>query len=259
MDRLTIIKVGGKVLEDDVALDQFLHEFNKISGTKILVHGGGRTATRIAGELGVETKIVEGRRITDKNMLEVVTMVYAGLINKKVVAGLQSLGCNAIGLTGADMDMIRAKKRIVSDINYGYVGDIEEIRTKELRMLLNENVIPVIASLTHDGEGQILNTNADTITSELAAKLADYYNINLVYCFEKKGVLSDPEDENSIIYELSFQDFLNYQKDNIIKGGMIPKLENGFNAKRSGVREVIITNVQNLSSGKGTRLILNVQ
>lgn len=255
MDRLTIIKVGGKVVEDSQALDSLLDQFKKISGYKLLIHGGGTIATEIAGKLGIETKMVEGRRITDSAMLDVVTMVYGGLVNKKVVAGLQARNCNALGLTGADLGLITAKKRIVKDIDYGYVGDVEDVNSRELRLLINENVIPVIAPLTHDGYGQLLNTNADTIAAEIAAELSAFYNVFLFFCFEKKGVLVDQNDETSVIFELDSALFDQYKEEGIISAGMIPKLENGFQAKRKGVKEVLITNVQNIATGRGTRLI----
>jgi acetylglutamate kinase len=255
MDRLTIIKVGGKVVEDPHSLDALLDQFKKISGYKILVHGGGNTATEIAGKLGIETKMVEGRRITDASMLDVVTMVYAGLVNKKVVAGLQARNCNALGLTGADLSLVRAKKRSVQDIDYGFVGDVEEVNSRELRLLLNENVIPVIAPLTHDGNGQLLNTNADTIAAEIATELSAYYNVFLFFCFDKKGVLLDQTDDTSMVYELDSMLFQQYKDDGTISAGMIPKLENGFRAKRKGVKEVLITNAQNIVTGRGTRII----
>jgi len=255
MDRLTIIKVGGKVVEDSQALDSLLDQFKKISGYKLLIHGGGTIATEIAGKLGIETKMVEGRRITDSAMLDVVTMVYGGLVNKKVVAGLQARNCNALGLTGADLGLITAKKRIVKDIDYGYVGDVEDVNSRELRLLINENVIPVIAPLTHDGYGQLLNTNADTIAAEIAAELSSFYNVFLFFCFEKKGVLVDQNDETSVIFELDSALFDQYKEEGIISAGMIPKLENGFQAKRKGVKEVLITNAQNIATGRGTRLI----
>jgi acetylglutamate kinase len=257
MDRLTIIKVGGKVVEEPESLNDLLDRFIKISGNKILVHGGGRAATNIASQLGIKTQMVEGRRITDEAMLEVVTMVYGGLVNKKVVAGLQARGCNAIGLTGADLDLIRAVKRPVKEIDYGYVGDVEEVNSRDLRVLIEENAVPIIAPLTHDGKGNMLNTNADTIASEIAIELANYYSVYLFYCFEKKGVLRDPDDEDSIIYDLDPLLFLKYQQEGIINEGMIPKLETGFRAKRNGTKEVLITNPENISSGRGTRLILN--
>jgi len=255
MDRLTIIKVGGKVVEDAESLNALLDQFIKFSGNKILVHGGGRTATEIAAKLGIETEMVEGRRITGKSMLDVVTMVYGGLVNKKIVAGLQAHGCNAIGLTGADLNLISARKRPVQEIDYGFVGDIVDVNSSELRMLIGENVVPVIAPLTHDGKGQLLNTNADTIAAELASELANYFSVYLFYCFEKKGVLLNPDDESTIIPELDTEKFQQYQQEGIINTGMIPKLDNGFRAKRNGVKEVLITNPENMANGRGTRLV----
>lgn len=255
MDRLTIIKVGGKVVEEPESLDALLDQFKKISGNKILVHGGGRTATEVAKKLGIETKMVEGRRITDADMLEVVTMVYGGLVNKKIVAGLQARGMNAIGLTGADLNLIKAHKRPVKDIDYGFVGDVDDVDPAELRLLINENVIPVVAPITHDGMGQLLNTNADTIASELATELSNYYKVYLFYCFEKKGVLVNPDDESTVIYDLDLPLFNKYKSEGIISDGMIPKLENGFRAKMKGVQEILITNPENISTGRGTRLV----
>lgn len=255
MDRITIIKVGGKVVENNDSLLAFLEEFRKISGHKILVHGGGTTATEIAAKLGIETRMAEGRRITDSQMLDVVTMVYGGLVNKKIVARLQAMNINALGLTGADFDMIKARKRPVGEIDYGFVGDVEEVNSRELRLLLEENVVPVVAPLTHDRNGLLLNTNADTIASELATELSAYFNVYLFFCFEKKGVLLNPEDESTLIHDLNRQQFDNYRAEGIITAGMIPKLENGFRARQKGVKEVLITNAENISSGKGTRLI----
>ncbi len=255
MDRLTIIKVGGKVVENTNSLNALLDQFIKFSGNKILVHGGGNTATEIAEKLGVETQMVDGRRITGKSMLDVVTMVYGGLVNKKIVAGLQARGCNALGLTGADLNLISARKRPVLEIDYGFVGDIVDVNSSELRMLIGENVVPVVAPLTHDGKGQLLNTNADTIAAELASELADYFSVYLFYCFEKKGVLQNPEDESTIIPELDVALFQQYQQEGIINTGMIPKLDNGFRAKRNGVKEVLITNPENMTNGRGTRLV----
>jgi acetylglutamate kinase len=255
MDRLTIIKVGGKVVEEPESLNALLDQFNKISGNKLLVHGGGRTATEMAKRLGIETQMVEGRRITDTNMLEVVTMVYGGLVNKKIVAALQARGMNAIGLTGADLNLIHAHKRPVKDIDYGYVGDVDDVNVSELRLLINENVIPVIAPLTHDGNGQLLNTNADTIASEIATELSNYFNVYLFYCFEKKGVLVDPDDESTVIYDLDLKLFNKYKAEGIISDGMVPKLENGFRAKMKGVKEILITNPENIATGRGTRLV----
>lgn len=255
MDRLTIVKVGGKVVEDSQSLNELLDQFKKISGYKLLIHGGGTIATEIAGKLGIKTKMVEGRRITNTAMLDVVTMVYGGLVNKKVVAGLQARNCNALGLTGADLGLILAKKREVKDIDYGFVGDVEDVSSRELRLLIEENVIPVIAPITHDGNGQLLNTNADTIAAEIASELASFYSVYLFYCFEKKGVLLDQNDESSLIYELDSTLLQKYKNEGIISAGMIPKLDNGFSAKRKGVKEVLITNAQNIATGRGTRLV----
>ena len=254
MDKLTIIKVGGKVVEDTASLNALLDKFVHISGYKILVHGGGKTATSLANELGIKTKMVNGRRITDKSMLDVVTMVYGGLVNKKIVAALQSRKCNALGLTGADINLITAIKRPVGETDYGFVGDIRNVNTNELRILINENVVPVVAPLTHDGSGNLLNTNADTIAAELAIELAGYFQVFLFYCFEKQGVLKDPGDEDSIISELNEKMFTEYTKEGIINTGMIPKLENGFRAKRNGAKEVLITNPEKMLNGRGTRL-----
>jgi len=256
MERLTIVKVGGKVVEEKETLDQLLDHLSQIRGKRILVHGGGSLATNLAEKLGIETLMVDGRRITDEATLEVVVMVYAGLVNKKIVAGLQAKGCNAIGLTGADMNVIRAVKRPVKTIDYGFVGDIMGVNTSELRLLLNEEVVPVMAPITHDCKGQLLNTNADTIAADLAIELSNYYTVNLFYCFEKKGVLLNPDDENSVISELSYDRFKELKIEGVIKEGMIPKLENGFNAMRNGVNQVLITNPNLISMARGTRLSL---
>lgn len=257
MQQLTIVKVGGKVVETPESLQQLLADFVALPGLKILVHGGGRSATKVAEQLGIETKMVEGRRITDLETLKVVTMVYAGLVNKNIVASLQAKGANAIGLTGADLNLIKAVKRPVKDIDYGYVGDVESVQVGELMELLNKNVVPVVAPLTHDGLGNMLNTNADTMASALAVALAKHYQVNLVYCFEKKGVLSDPENDDAVIEKLSHPLFKQYQQSGVIAEGMIPKLDNGFNALKSGVAKVIITNTEGLKAGvdAGTVLI----
>jgi acetylglutamate kinase len=256
MERLTIVKVGGKVVEEIGSLDLLLDQFAQIRGKRILVHGGGRLATGMADKLGIETQMHEGRRITDAANLEVVTMVYAGLVNKNIVAGLQARGCNSIGLTGADMNVIRAVKRPVNTIDYGFVGDILGVNTSELRLLLNEEVVPVMAPITHDGKGQLLNTNADTIAADLAIELSNYFTVNLFYCFEKKGVLLYPDDENSVISELSFDRFKILQEEGVIKEGMVPKLDNAFSAMKNGVSQVLITNPNLISMARGTRLSL---
>ncbi len=256
-DHLIIIKVGGKIVEEQEPLKLLLKDFSRIAGNKILVHGGGKTATLIADKLGIETNMVDGRRITDAEMLKVATMVYAGLVNKNIVAGLQAFGNNAIGLTGADFDIIRAAKRPIGKIDYGFVGDINWVNSSAIADLLQDGAIPVIAPITHDGKGTLLNTNADTIASELATSLSSRYEVRLVFCFEKGGVLMDEEDESSLIQEIDLQEFERLKSEGIISGGMIPKLENGFNALRRGVVAVVITNARGISGGlKGTRLLL---
>jgi len=257
MSRLTIVKVGGKIVEEEASLKQLLNDFSTISGSKILVHGGGRSATAMAARLGIETQMVDGRRITDKATLEVVTMVYAGLVNKNIVAGLQALGCNAAGFTGADMDIIRARKRPVKDIDYGYVGDVSEVNTSELLLLLNEGITPIIAPLTHDGKGSMLNTNADTIASELAVALSSSFSVDLVYCFEKNGVLANPDDDNSVIPYLDKNTYAEYKQTGAIAAGMIPKLDNAFAALNNGVARVLIINANNLTrpASTGTTIV----
>ena len=255
MERLSIVKVGGKVVENEASLKSLLEQFTKISSHKILVHGGGSIATKMAARLGVASKMIEGRRITDEPMLEVITMVYGGLVNKRIVAGLQAIGCNALGLTGADMNLISASKRPVSDIDFGFAGDVEDVNSREIRLLIDENVVPVVAPITHDGNGNLLNTNADTIAAEMAVELSNYFNVHLIYCFDKKGVLLNPSDEDSIIFELDNELFKSYREAGIITAGMVPKLETGFQAKRNGVNEVLITSADSFATGKGTRLI----
>ena len=253
MDKITIIKVGGAIVEDGNKLEQLLKDFSAISGRKILVHGGGRRATKVAAALGIESKMVNGRRITDADMLEVVTMVYGGLVNKNLVAKLQANGVNALGLTGADMDVIHSHKRPLKDgIDFGYVGDVERVDGKILQTLIEKGITPVMAPLTHDGNGNILNTNADTIASETAKALASYYDVTLIYSFEKKGVLSNPDDEESVIPVITHADFEKYQADGTIAGGMIPKLENALAAIDAGVKEVIITLATAIDGKHGT-------
>jgi acetylglutamate kinase len=256
MEKLIIIKVGGAVLEDPVTLNDFLDHFTTIPEKKILVHGGGRAATQLSKQLGIETRMVDGRRITDTETIKVVTMVYGGLINKNTTAVLQSKGCNAVGLTGVDMNLISSVKRPVGEIDYGLVGDIESVNTFAFNLLLLAGFIPVIAPITHDMKGQLLNTNADTIASAIAVSMIDMYQVSLVYCFEKAGVLSDPENDESVIPELSYNMYQVYKNTGIIHSGMIPKLDNSFKALELGVNEVIITNAGTLSTSKGTHLSL---
>jgi len=254
MQQLTIVKVGGKVVENPDLLEDFLKNYNLIAGYKILVHGGGRSATDLAEKLGIETVMKEGRRITDAEMLKVVTMVYAGLVNKNIVAQLQKMRIDAIGLTGADMNLIVSEKRPVKEIDYGFVGDVKRINASALMELLKQNYLPVIAPLTHDGNGNLLNTNADTIAGEIAKSLAFDWNVRLIYCFEKKGVLLDENNEESLISTLNFDLFQQYKAEGVIHGGMIPKLDNAFQVLSAGVREVIITQTSDLNTGKGTFL-----
>lgn len=252
MPSLTLIKVGGKIVEEASSLQRLLTDFAAISGHKLLVHGGGRSATRIAEQLGIESRMVDGRRITDAETLRVVTMVYGGLVNKNIVAGLQARGVNALGLTGADMDVIRSVKRPVKDIDYGYVGDVERVDARLLGDLIARGVVPVMAPLTHDGAGNLLNTNADTIASETARALAARFDVTLVYCFEKKGVLRDPDDEDSVIPSLNRRSFEALTADGTIAGGMIPKIENALAAIETGVKRVIITRADAIDGRSGT-------
>ena len=252
MEKLTLIKVGGQIVEEPETLQQLLTDFANIQGHKVLVHGGGRAATKIASQLGIESKMVNGRRITDADMLSVVTMVYGGLVNKQIVAGLQALNVNALGLTGADMNYMRSEKRPVKEIDYGFVGDVKEVNAEILADLIHKNVVPVLAPLTHDKKGNMLNTNADTIAGEAAKALAKYFDVTLMFCFEKKGVLLNPDDENSVIPEITESLFNQYVKEEIIQGGMIPKLENSFDAIRAGVKQVVITKADEIGKNSGT-------
>ena len=252
-EKLTIVKVGGAVVEDEAQLAQLLKDFSAIEGRKVLVHGGGRRATQVASQLGIESKMVNGRRITDDDMLSVVTMVYGGLVNKNLVARLQANGVNALGLTGADINVIRSHKRPVKDgIDYGYAGDVDQADGKMLSRLIEEGITPVMAPLTHDGEGHILNTNADTIASETAKALAALYDVTLIYSFEKKGVLSNADDDDSVIPVITRSDFNKYVENGTIAGGMIPKLENALAAVDAGVKQVVITLANAIDGKHGT-------
>ena len=252
-EKLTIVKVGGAVVEDEAQLTQLLKDFSAIKGAKILVHGGGRRATKIAAALGIETKMVDGRRITDAQMLEVVTMVYGGLVNKHVVAQLQALGVDAIGLCGADGNIIRSEKRpLKNGIDYGFVGDVKQADGSKMAHFIEKGLIPVIAPLTHDGKGNILNTNADTMASEVAKALAQLYDVTLIFSFEKKGVLKNPDDDDSVIPVITRTDFERYKADGTISGGMLPKIENALAAVEAGVSQVIITLATAIDGKQGT-------
>ncbi|MBB6273743.1 acetylglutamate kinase [Pedobacter cryoconitis] len=261
MKQLTVIKIGGNVIDNSEKLHQFLVDFTALPGDKILIHGGGKIATELGTSLGIEPKLVDGRRITDIETLRVVTMVYGGLINKNMVAQLQARGCNAIGLSGADGNVIRAVKRPVKEIDFGFVGDLDEnsVSVTTLDSLLKSQLVPVLCAITHDGESQLLNTNADTIASAVAVAMSSVYETRLVYCFEKKGVLKDVEDENSLVTEIKREDFERLQTEGIVSGGMIPKLHNAFEAIRQGVKTVYIGKADELPQidtlGFGTRLI----
>ena len=256
MENLTIVKVGGKIVEEEASLKQLLADFSSIEGKKLLVHGGGRSATRMAERLGIATQMVEGRRITDTPMLEVVTMVYGGLVNKTIVARLQALGINALGMTGADMNIMLSDRRPVKTIDYGWVGDVRRADGVALSRLIDSGVVPVIAPLTHDGKGNMLNTNADTMAGETAKALAKHYRVTLVFCFEKNGVLRDENDDNSVIPSITPEEYAQLRAEGIVQGGMIPKLDNSFATLTVGVNEVIITkasNLHNLSLGTHLR------
>ena len=238
---LTLIKVGGKIVEEPESLKKLLADFSSIPGHKVLVHGGGRSATALAAQLGIESKMVNGRRVTDEEMLKVVTMVYGGLVNKKIVAGLQALDVNALGLTGADLNYMRSEKRPVAEVDYGFVGDVKEVDADMLANLISKGVVPVLAPLTHDKKGNLLNTNADTIAGEAAKALARYFDVTLMYCFEKKGVLANENDDDSVIEYINPTTFEKLVAEGVIAGGMIPKLENSFEALKAGVKQVVIT------------------
>lgn len=245
------------MVENELQLSQLLKDFSAIEGRKVLVHGGGRKATKMAERLDIETQMVNGRRITDSDMLEVVTMVYGGLVNKNLVARLQANGINALGLTGADANAIRSHKRppVVVDgsaVDYGWVGDVDAADGNMLSRLIEAGITPVMAPLTHDGEGHILNTNADTIASETAKALADIYDVTLIFSFEKKGVLSNPDDGDSVIPVITRTLFDKYKADGTISGGMLPKIENALNAVDAGVSKVIITLATAIDGKHGT-------
>lgn len=254
MEKLTVIKVGGKIVEEPDTLQQLLADFAAIPGYKVLVHGGGRSATRLAAQLGIESRMVGGRRITDAETLKVVTMVYGGLVNKNIVAGLQARGVNALGLTGADMDVLRSVKRPVKDVDYGFVGDVRQANGALLADLIHKGIVPVMAPLTHDGEGHLLNTNADTIAGETAKALAPYFDVTLTFCFEKKGVLRDENDDDSVIAHITEPEFKQLVADGVVQGGMIPKLENSFQAIHAGVKEVVITLASAIGKEGGTHI-----
>lgn len=265
MESVNVIKVGGAVVEENSLLNDFLGRFSSLPGLKVLVHGGGRSATRMSVRLGIENRMVNGRRITDEETLRIVTMVYGGLVNKNLVCLLQAKGLNALGLTGADVNLIRSRRRppcevVFPDgtremIDYGFVGDVENVDGRVLSSFLKSDIVPVVAPLTYDGKGSLLNTNADTMASEVACALAaEGFDVTLTYCFEKRGVLRDAEDEESVIPEVSESDFKQLVAQGIVSAGMIPKLENAFQALHRGVKSVVITRADCLGGEKGTCL-----
>lgn len=280
MERLVVIKVGGAVVEAADSLNSLLTQFAQIEGNKVLVHGGGRSATKMAAQLGIETQMVNGRRVTNDEMLGVVTMVYGGLVNKQLVAQLQAKGVNAIGLTGADMDVVRSHKRPLKKVtlaagekhpetgevlnqptdvmvDYGWVGDVDRVDGDRLAGLVGMGLVPVMAPLTNDGEGHLLNTNADTIASVTARGLASHYDVTLTYCFEKPGVLSDPDDDASVIHHITETSYAQLKADGIVLGGMLPKLDNAFEALHAGVGRVIITSSEDIEGKNGTTITID--
>lgn len=252
-EKLSIFKIGGKVIDDTGELEIFLKDFASIPGKKILVHGGGKWVTEMSRRLGIEVKMIEGRRITDKSSLEVVTMILPGLANKKIVSILQKYGCNALGLTGADGNTIKAVRRpVVDGLDFGFVGDIEKVNVSNIHAIINAGFIPIFTALTHDNNGQLLNTNADTIASSLAVGLTREYLVDLFYCFEKPGVLKDLEDEETLVSHINQGNYNDLRSVGIIHTGMLPKVDNAFNAINAGVKRVYICHygdVKNLSDG----------
>lgn len=248
MEELYVIKIGGNIVDDEAKLSSFLKDFAAVEAKKILVHGGGKLATKMAAQLNVPQQMVEGRRITDAETLKIVTMVYAGLINKTIVAQLQAASCNAIGLSGADGNAIRAHKRIVKELDYGFAGDVDEVNVSLLHSLLQQNLSPVLAPITHDGNGQLLNTNADTVAQEMAKALSKHYGVQLLYSFEKSGVLLNAEDEGSVIPVIGRRTYAELKEKGLVFAGMIPKLDNAFAALDSGVKRVVIGKAENLPS-----------
>lgn len=256
-EHLTIIKVGGKIVENSESLNSLLKDFAAVEGKKLLVHGGGRSATQMAARLGVETKMVDGRRITDEAMLEVVTMVYGGLVNKRIVAGLQALGIDAVGLTGADMNIVLSDKRKVSAVDYGWVGDVKRVNAEAVATLIESGCCPVVAPLTHDGCGHLLNTNADTMAGEMAKAMAAHYEVTLMFCFEKPGVLADENDDSSLIPTITPAVLDDLKRRGVVSGGMIPKLDNAIACVSAGVESVVITQADRIADPyAGTKICL---
>ena len=259
MQQLTIVKIGGNIIDNESALKDFLNKFHSVIGHRILIHGGGKLATNLQQQLGIPVNMLDGRRITDAETLKIVTMVYAGLINKNITTALQALGCNALGLCGADANTVLAKKR-ESSIDYGFAGDIVSVNSDFIKTLLANNMVPVFSAITHNGQGQLLNTNADTLASELAIAMTSAYKVGLVYCFEKSGVLENAEDETTVVKKINRNEYLDLKLQNKINKGMLPKMEAAFNAIDKGVNIVQIGKAENLlqlidiENYEGTRL-----
>lgn len=258
MKRLHIIKIGGSVLDNGALLKRFLDDFTRLRGFKILVHGGGSLATNLCKKLDIEVNMHNGRRITDEKTLEAATMVYAGLVNKRLVASLQSRNCNALGLSGADLNSLQTRKRIDPDIDFGLVGDMteESINTGAIASLMHNGITPVFCAITHNGKGQLLNTNADTLATALGVNLSDNYDVSLAFCFDLPGVMSNPDDPESFIRNLNPEYMSRLRNSGAIQNGMIPKIHNGFEALEFGVPNVRITHAGELLTGKGTKLVL---
>ncbi|MEE9407283.1 MAG: acetylglutamate kinase [Polaribacter sp.] len=246
-EKLSIIKIGGNIIEDETSLNAFLQLFSNLEGKKILVHGGGKRATLIALKLGIESKMINGRRITDAETLEVITMVYGGLVNKNVVAKLQALNIDAIGLTGADINSIKSEKRPVKEVDFGFVGDVKKVASNSIDKLIKATFTPVFCAITHDGNGQLLNTNADTIASTIAVGMSEVYETSIYYCFELNGVLKDFNDKKSVIKNIDSKTYKELLKTSIITDGMIPKIDNCFDALNNGVSKVHIGNTSMLT------------
>lgn len=254
MEKITVVKIGGNVIDDPAVLKRFLGEFASLAGPKILVHGGGKLATRLAERLELQVQMVDGRRITDKGTLDVVTMVYAGLVNKQLVAGLQAAGCNALGLSGADGNALTARRRPPEPVDYGFVGDIEKVDHALLGRLLEGGITPVFCAIMHDGKGTLLNCNADSVASSVALGAAQVAPTELIFCFEKAGVLRDPDDATTLIREITAATYPPLKADGTVSKGMIPKIENALKAVANGVRSVTIKHSDNLLNETGTTI-----
>lgn len=254
MEKITVIKIGGNVIDNQIALDRFVAALAAMEGAKILIHGGGKLATRMAERMEIPVQMIDGRRITDKATLDIVTMVYAGLVNKQIVAALQACGCNALGLSGADGNIVRAHRRAPAPIDYGFVGDIDSVDSALLKTLLEAGITPVFSAIMHDGKGSLLNCNADSVATAVALGAAAIAPTDLVFCFEKRGVLRDAEDDDAVIERITPASFNELKADGVVKGGMLPKIENALKAVAAGVRSVQIKHADDLLGEGGTTI-----